>query len=163
MSYDDVKEYLTGLKEKLKERDLQSFWVMSGNKEFRPIKNMMVAEIKEMLAEKVQYFRNKKIAEVDIWIDEKLKRKNVDFVMSIKVTICQIDEEGQIESKPYSTWGICINFMPEDLREIKFSLKLVEAIMRLAHKKKIVTDTLNGVKYKNFVKSLQKKGIEWDF
>lgn len=160
--YDDVREYLTELRKKLVDRELQNFWVMSSNKTFKPIKNKMVGDIKEMLANRVEHYKNKKIAEVNIWINPK-KIGTDDFVMSIKIVVCQIDEDAQIESKAYDTWGICVNFMPDDLRETKFSLKMVESLMRLAHKKKIVTDTLNGVRYKNLLKKLEKNKIPWEF
>jgi len=159
---EDVKEYLTELMQKLADRELDNFWVMSDNADFKPIKRITKAEIKKKLAKKPQYYRGKHIAEVDVWMNPK-KVDTKEFVMSIKVMIFEIDEDGEIDKKSYKVWGICVNFMTEDLKKIKFSLKLVEALMRLANDKTYMNDTLNGELYKNFLSKLKKYKIPWDF
>jgi hypothetical protein len=160
-SYEDVRKYLTELDKKLEERELHNFWVMSGSKSFKPIKNVRVRDIKAMLADRVEHYKNKRIAEVDVWMNPK-KIDTGGFVMSIKVVVCQISEEAEIERRPYDTWGVCVNFYPEELRMTRFSLKMVEVFMRLAHNKTLVTDTLNGMRYTNLLKKLKKMKIPWE-
>jgi hypothetical protein len=158
---EDLRQYLTDLRTKIHERDLGSFWVISDRADFRPIKNTTKGEIKRLLKEKAQYYKNKRIAEIRVYINPK-HIDTEDAPMSIIAIIYQIDEEGQIEHKSYSDWGSRINFYPKDFAKIKFSLKLVETIMRLANDKTMVTNTLTGMKYKDYVKALKKKNIAWD-
>ena len=162
-SHEDVRQYLTELDKKLEERELHHFWVMSSNKtSFKLIKNVRVRDIKAMLADRVEHYKNKRIAEVDVWMNPN-KIDTGGFVMSIKVVVCQISEEAEIERRAYDTWGVCINFYPEELRKTRFSLKMVEALMRLAHNKTLVTDTLNGMRYTNLLQKLKKMKIPWEF
>lgn len=159
---DDIKGYIIELEKKLADRQLDNFWVMSDNEDFKPIKNISKAEIRKKLSKKPQYYRGKHIAEVDVWTDPK-RVDTDDYVMSIKVMIFEIGENGEIDKKYYNVWGIRLNFMTEDFKKIKFSLKLVEALMRLANDKSYINETLNGTSYKNFVSKLKKKKIPWDF
>lgn len=158
---EELFDYLTELGTKLKDRDLANFWVMPDRADFRPIKNVSKAEIKKLLKEKAPYYKNKKIAEVDVYVNPKNIHTD-DFIMSILVFIYEIDEDGKIESKYHTGWGAAVNFYPKDLKKVKFSLKLVETIMRLANDQTMVTNTLTGMKYGAYVKALKKKGIDWD-
>lgn len=160
-----LETYLIDLQRKLKERELQEFWVMADRADFKPIKAKM-DDIEKLLKDKVQYYRNKRIAQVHCYVNPSLLQKRDMFVMSIKVMICEISDDGDLDHAHGSTYGLRVNFYPEDFTKIKFTLKLVESLLRLAAGKKkqqIQTDTLNGLSYEDFKAKVAKKGLTWEF
>lgn len=161
----ELEEYLENLHEKLRERQLTSFWVMADRKDFKVIK-MERKEIETYLKENVQHYRNKRIAWIRCYVQpNNLKKENM-FVMSIKVMIAEISEDGEIDRGHNSTYGLCVNFYPTDFPKMKFSLKLVESLLRLAaakKKKQVQTDPLNGLSYEDFKEKLRSKGIDWEY
>lgn len=160
----DVHEYLKELREKLLERNLADFWVMADRADFKPLKKTK-KEIDQMLEEKGAYYKKKRIARIHCYVNPDNLKDPAMFVMSVKVVVMEITEEGTIDRKPASSYGLCINFYKEDLEHIKFSLKLVEALLRLVSAKKkdrIETDVINGIPYEVLRKRLSAKGIPWE-
>lgn len=165
MEGQDLEKYLVELREKILDRGLDMFWVMADRADFKVIR-MKHEEVKNMLVERVSSYRNKRIARIYCYVDPRNVHKPNAFVMSIKVIICEISEEGKINHKPGSSYGLCVNFYPEDFQKIKFSLKLVESLLRLAAGKKkaqILTDVVAGMPYEAFSQHVANKGLSWDF
>jgi hypothetical protein len=157
---EDLKGYLQRTYEKLEEKGLGHFWAMSDRADLKPFKVKSRKEVKALLQEKASYYRNKNIAEVSIYVNPK-KLGTEDFVMSIKIVIYPIDEDGKLPIKANQMWGIRVNFYPDDFAEIKFSLKLVQALMRLVNDDTVSNDVLNGMSYMAFKKRLAKQNIDF--
>ncbi len=180
---DQIKENLSELKTKLenKGRD-EGFWVIATRSDFKPIKIeetvkgktitktlVKKSDIKnELLDGKEQYFKNKRLAFVEFWINpflftdsNKYNQKNYskisdESVCAISITIFLIDSEGKIESKSSNSWRCRVNFTVDDMSKHKLTISDAEIIMRQVSDHKIMTEDFYGIKFKNYIKLLKK-------
>jgi hypothetical protein len=153
-----IKGYLEKFRQRLTDRHLHDFWVMPDRKDFKPIKDLTKADIKRKLVAHKTKYAGKNIAYISFYINTN-KINTADFVMSLKVSIKQIDNDGKIDNKMYSTWGTCINFYTDDMANFKMTMKFCNQIVILTNKKILTTDTLNGTKYSKIIDELNTKRI----
>lgn len=143
----------------------------------------IIHSIKELrdhlLDEKGEYYKGKKLASIKInFIDDivnKLDKLNFtgllnnsilahkDYVfirekpiLSISITIYQIDNNGSINPNNNNSWSLKVNYYIDDFSGIKFKLKNVEVLMRLVADSVIKTNLNDGMTYKNLVIQLNK-------
>ena len=82
-----MEEYFNKLKDKIKEKKLNEFWIFSDRTDFKPIKTTSEKSIKKMLKEKSQYYKNKHICNVKLIFKSNIKFSKIDdeeWIFSIK-------------------------------------------------------------------------------
>jgi hypothetical protein len=162
MSEFDIKKYLKKLRKTLENKELQSFYVMVDRNDFKPMKGYDTPkDLMKMTMEKKQYYAGKRIADISLFIHDK-GIKTGEFVFSIKVVIYKIKENGKLDQNINTMTGLMVNYYPDDLENQPFKLRHVETFMRLCADDVLYIETLNGNKYKNVMKMLEKKGIDFD-
>jgi len=162
MSEFDIKKYLKKLKKTLEEKELESFYVMVDRTDFKPMKGYDTPrDLMKMTVEKKQYYAGKRIADISLYTNLK-GLKTDEFIFSIKIVIYKILENGKLSFNIKDTVGIRVNYYPDDFEKRRFRLKDVEKFMRLCADNVIYIETLNGNKYKNVLKILEKKGIDFE-
>jgi len=83
-------------------------------------------------------------------------------LFSTKIVIYKILENGKLSFNINDTVSVMVNYYPDDFEKRRFRLKDVEKFMRLCADNVIYIETLNGNKYKNVLKILEKKGIDFE-
>ncbi len=180
---DEIRENLDDLKEKLKDKGREKgFWVIASRKDFKPIvleetvkdktvKKTVVSinEIKnDVLEDKEQYFRNKKLAYINIWIlpyifkdtekysDENINKIKDNIICGITVDIYEVNDDGEIDKKSSDHWRCTVNFTVDDLTKHKLKFTDAEVIMRQVAEKLVRTVSFGGIDFKDYVKVLKK-------
>jgi hypothetical protein len=194
----NIKKNIISIKKKLEDKKMTNvFWVLAERSDFKPltktviknneeIKNIIhsMKEIRDnLLDEKGEYYKNKKLASIKISFHEdvinKLEKSNYngflndsillhkDYlfikekpIISISITIFPIDEEGTMN--PENLWGIKVNYFIDDFTGIKFKIKNVEVLMRLVSDSVIKSDLNEGMSYKNLSLQLNKKNKKYN-
>lgn len=137
-----------------------------------------IKEIKEhFLDEKGEYYKGKKLSSIKIIFYEdvinKMEKCNYsgllnnsllnhkDFlfikdkpVLSIIITIFPVNELGKIDHE--NSWNLKVDYYIDDFCGIKFKLKNIEVLMRLATDSVIKTDINKGITYKKLSNQLNK-------
>jgi hypothetical protein len=165
-NYDKVKKYITKLKEKLKEKQLQWFWVMADRKEFKPIKGKTKAYFREKFAANPGRYKGKHLAEIRLYINADHIEKN-EFIFSIKIGIMIINEKGEFDKGPIGimpqTWGSRVNWFAKDFvgkDSVKITLKLVQRLMKLTQQQILWTDAMSGIPFTDFLDILKEEKIQ---
>lgn len=183
-SLDQIKENLENLKIKLESKGRDTgFWIIATRSDFKPIKIqetikgktkvrtlVKLSEVKEDLLEgKEQYFKNKKLASINIWINpflfsdtKKYNEKNYDkikdeVVLSFIIIIYVLDDDGKLNKKPENSWECKINFTIDDLSKLKIKFGYTESLMRHVSDKLVTTGGFWGINYKDYKKIIIKK------
>ena len=139
-----MDEYLTKLDKDLTDKKLDDFWVLCDS-EFKAIKKSKT-EIKKTLKEKYELYKNKKIANVRLFINKK-GLNNQDWIFAIKITIYEINENGAIDTTINSTWGVYIKYSEDELNKNKFKVNALEKLVKKVSIKKLTSDMIIGVNY----------------
>jgi len=108
MSIDVFETYFFKLKDKLEEKGLDDFWIFHDRTDFKPIKNTTKKQIQSYLKGKVRYYAGKKIANVYTIFRPRINFNNIkeeDWIYTIKITIFEISEEGNIDTNFGDSWG----------------------------------------------------------
>ena len=59
----DIKDYFITLEEVIKEKNLENFWIICGQKKFKPL-NITKEDIQKMLKENIEEYRGKYLARI---------------------------------------------------------------------------------------------------
>jgi hypothetical protein len=153
--------------------------IIKGDEEIKTIIHSIKELRDHLLDEKGEYYKGKKLASIKITfyndIINKLEKLNYngplnnsilahkDYlfikekpILSIGVIIYPIDDYGTIKPNDDSSWGLKVNYYVDDFSKIKFKLKNVEVLMRLASDSVVKTNLNNGITYKQLVIQLNK-------
>jgi hypothetical protein len=139
-----MDEYLTNLEKDLSNKKLDDFWVICDN-DFKAIKKSKT-EIKQTLKEKANIYKNKKIANIRIFINKK-GLNNQDWIFAIKITVYEINENGAIDTTMNSTWGVYIKYSEDELNQNKFKVNALEKLVKKVASKKLTSDMIMGINY----------------
>lgn len=169
----EIKFNLENFNHKLINKDLKdNFWIIADRIDFKPLtkdivvnkkiikKNInTIKDIKEIyLGEKWEYYKEKKFAQIHVFIDEELLTnleksiyKNIKnkIILSVNIKIYLIDHNGNI--KLNNKWELKVNYNVQDLTNIHFKLKNIEVLMRLAYDSVITTNNIKGINYKTLL------------
>jgi hypothetical protein len=83
-----MEEYLDKLENDLSNKKLDDFWVLCDDSEFKAIKKTKT-EIKKTLKEKSDTYKNRKIANIRLFFNNK-GLNNQSWIFAIKITIYEI-------------------------------------------------------------------------
>jgi hypothetical protein len=139
-----MDEYITNLEKDLSNKKLDDFWVICDN-DFKAIKKSKT-EIKQTLKEKANIYKNKKIANIRIFINKK-GLNNQDWIFAIKITVYEINENGAIDTTMNSTWGVYIKYSEDELNQNKFKVNALEKLVKKVASKKLTSDMIMGINY----------------
>jgi hypothetical protein len=153
--------------------------IIKDEEEFKTIIHSIKELRDHLLDEKGEYYKGKKLASIKITFNEDIINKleklkysgtlnnsilvHKDFtfikekpILSIGITIFQIDDFGSINTNDDSSWGLKVNYCVDDFSGIKFKLKNVEVLMRLVSDSVVKSDLNNGITYKQLAIQLNK-------
>lgn len=139
-----MDEYLSDLEENLSNKKLDDFWVMCDT-DFKAIKKSKT-EVKKILKDKANFYKNKKIANIRIFTNKK-GLNNQDWIFAIKITVYEINENGVIDSTINSTWGVYIKYSENELNQNKFKVNALEKLVKKVASKKLTSDMIMGINY----------------
>ena len=149
-----MEEYFNKLKDKIKEKKLNEFWILSDRSDFKPIKTTNEKSIKKMLKDKSQYYKNKHICNVKLIFKSNIKFSKIDeeeWIFSIVIDVYNIDEDGKLDNDDISL--LTIYYDANDLINNKFTLAELNEMIGIATDRKVVTD-LTGIKYSSYIKKI---------
>ena len=139
-----MDEYLSDLEKDLSDKKLDDFWVICDT-DFKAIKKSKT-EVKKILKEKANVYKNKKIANIRLFINKK-GLNNQDWIFAIKITVYEINENGVIDSTINSTWGVYIKYSENELNQNKFKVNVLEKLVKKVASKKLTSDMIMGINY----------------
>ena len=139
-----MDEYLSDLEKDLSDKKLDDFWVICDT-DFKAIKKSKT-EVKKILKEKANVYKNKKIANIRLFINKK-GLNNQDWIFAIKITVYEINENGVIDSTINSTGGVYIKYSENELNQNKFKVNVLEKLVKKVASKKLTSDMIMGINY----------------
>ncbi len=151
----DIETYFFKLKDKLEEKKLDDFWIFPDRSDFKPIKNTTKKQIQSYLKKNVRYYAGKKIANVYTTFRSRINFNNIkedDIIYKINIIICEISEDGNIDTNFGDSWDLIIVYNKKELAENHFSIKELEIMIKIASEEQIRTD-LNGISYSSWIRS----------
>lgn len=154
-----------------------NFWVIADRSDFKPLQKiynskkkskMIIHSIQEIrdniLKDKGEYYKDKKFAEIKIFIDQEILKKMNDIteykniknkiILFIHITVYLIDSQGNFNLE--DKWNLKVNYNVDDFRILNFKFKNIEVLMRLVADSIIFTKSLNGISYKNLLLKINK-------
>lgn len=140
-----MDEYLSDLEKDLSDKKLDDFWIICDDSDFKAIKKSKT-EVKKILKEKANIYKNKKIANIRLFINKK-GLNTQDWIFAIKITVYEINENGAIDTTINSTWGVYIKYSEEELNKNKFKVNALEKLVKKVSSKKLTSDMIIGVNY----------------
>jgi hypothetical protein len=194
-SLNNIKKNLESMKKKLEDKNMDNiFWVIADRADFKPLTKIIVKSGKEvkqvihsikelrdnLLDEKGEYYKKKKLSSIKITFDTGvlnklskleysgllsehiLNKKEFLFIkekpiLSIEINVYPVDDSGNINTNSNSCWGVKVNYYIDDFTGIKFKLKNIEVLMRLTSDSVVKSDLNKGIEYKNLAVQLNKK------
>lgn len=176
---EQIKKNLMSFYKKITDKNLNTnFWVIADRVDFKPLKKTVTLKKKEIktnihsikeirdniLEEKGEYYKDKKFAEIKINIDENILEKTNDIreyknikkkiLLSVHVTIYLINSDGSLGLD--NKWELKVNYYVDDFRTLNFKLKNVEVLMRLVADSVIMSDSIEGISYKQMLIKIEK-------
>lgn len=176
---EQIYKNLTSFYKKIKNKNLNiNFWVIADRSDFKPLKKITtikkketktnihsISEINEhILDDKAEFYKNKKFAEIIINVDEDIlsktniisEYKNIKDkpILYVHIIIYLLDNEGHLNF--LNKWELKVNYVVDDFRTLNFKLKNVEVLMRLVSDSVVVTNSINGISYKNLLIKIEK-------
>jgi hypothetical protein len=176
---EQIQKNLLTFNKKIISKNLNTnFWIIADRADFKPLKKIDTIKKKEIktnirsikeirdniLEEKGEYYKDKKFSEIKINVDEDILSKVNDIrqykniknkiIMSTHITIFLIGDDGSINLE--NKWELKVNYYVDDFRTLKFKLKNIEVLMRLAADTVITTNSINGISYKKLLLKIEK-------
>ena len=151
----DIETYFFKLKDKLEEKELDDFWIFPDRSDFKPIKNTTKKQIQSYLKGKVKYYAGKKIANVYTIFRPRINFNNIkeeDWIYTIKITIFEISEEGNIDTSISDSWDLNIVYNKKELEDNHFSIKELDIMIKVVSDRNIMTD-IGGMSYSSWIRS----------
>lgn len=153
-----VKTYIENLDKQLKEKDLYSFCVFPE----QGFKNKMREDIKD-IKKLIKKEAGKHDHLVCILINPLHNRREsisgkAGVWLFASINVIPIDEKGELLSK--KGWNTDMHWKVDDFKITKFSLKLLETLMKHVIKKKLGIAGVFGVPFNELVKRLGYKDVD---
>lgn len=155
----DIQKYLDELNEKIEKKQLEKFWLLVDRDDFKPIKNISDKEFKEKINKKINYYADKRIANIKIYIKNKasyIKKKSslVELVFDIR----KISKTGLLEDTGRT---LLVKYYQTDLEKKKVSLKDVQKFMKLCADGHIGSSVIGGIEFSKIIEKLKEKNIKF--
>lgn len=147
--------YYNSLQDKIKENELEDFWLLCENKSFKPIKNISLSWIKKYIKEKPEFYANKHLANIVFLFRDPKTTKDTDWIFAIRIYIYKINDKGDIHCGTCHEWNLLIKYNKNELDENNFKINKLKNMIKLAQKRKVESD-LSGISYSKWIGLLSK-------
>jgi hypothetical protein len=155
----DTLEYLNKLSKKIKEKDLQVFWLMVDREDFKPIKNHSDKQLKELFKKKIKYYAGKRIATIKFFVDNKESSINKnESLVHLVFGIRKISDRGLLNETGLS---LKVRYYQDDLNVKKPTLKDAQRFMKLCADETLRSSVIGGHKYSDLIKKLDTLNIKF--
>lgn len=167
-----IMEYMNKVDSFLKEKRLYNFWFFPDEKSFKNrIPGLGPKEIKQMIKKDMDKYKGRTVVNVRIVPNYKdpnslpMKAETphgekIPIYMHGDILVFKVSDEGSLKQTTKS--GIDFGWRKEDFEVTKFSLKLLERLVRIAASKLYYCTLTFGCPMSYIVKELKKKKIEID-
>lgn len=155
----DTLEYLNKLREKIENKDLESFWLMVDREDFKPFKNYSDKDLKDLFKKKIKYYAGKRIATIKIFVKNKESyiTKNESLV-HIVFGIRKISDQGLLNPTGLS---LLVKYYKDDLDIKKPTLRDVHRFLQLCGDRTLGSSVIGGLKFSKLMKELATKKIKF--
>ena len=158
---DDFINYYQKLQDKISEKEINNFWLICDRVDFKPIKNISKADIQKYIISKVQYYREKTLANIRFIFESDAKlKKHTDSntgllddsttVLTIKIYVYFINSEGKIDYDDSNTWSLVISWTKAELYNNHFTIDELKKMIDTAYLRKIMSD-MSGISYTSWL------------
>lgn len=154
-------DYFNKLRAMIKEKDLETFWVMCDRAAFKPMKNMDAKKVKQHLAKNATRLAGQKIASVTLHMRGLTAGANAE-VFTVKIIVFEISDDGKINQSKNDNWGLMFHYKLDELKELKFTLKLLHKLVQLCADQVLTSDTFNGISLKAVRTKLARANVDLD-
>ena len=167
-----INEYLDKLKSNITEKKLYNFWCFPDDKGVKNrIDDLNPTQIEEMIKKNINKYKGRVICNIRIVLNHRkpdsltMKAKtrqgvSMPIYMHGQIMCFKIQDTGNIKQIPKS--GIMIRWEEEDFKFSKFSLKLIDRLMRIGASKKYYCVETFGCQLSFIVKELREEKIKID-
>ncbi len=148
----NIKDYFITLNEIISEKKLDNFWIICGQKEFKPI-HIPRKKIEKIIKEKAKDYRGKYLANIKLLfqpIKDWDKLDSNEWIFTVIIHIYKVSDDGLINTSIYDVWESNIFYNKKELNENHFTFNELMEMIRMAYKRKIVTD-MAGITYTNWL------------
>ncbi len=149
----DVKDYFITLEEVIKEKNLENFWIICGQKKFKPL-NITKEDIQKMLKENIEEYRGKYLARITFIFfplsEWNIQRDKHGRILTISIYIYEVSNEGLISTSISDVWQCNIFYNKKELSENHITIDELKEMIKMVYKRKIVTD-MAGITYTNWL------------
>ena len=163
---DDFIDYYQKLQDKISEKEINNFWVICDRIDFKPIKNISKVDIQKYILGKVQYYREKTLANVKFIFESDTKlKKHINsktgllddsaLVLTIKIYIYCINNDGKIDYDDSNTWSLVISWTKDELNNNHFTIDELKKMIDTAYLRKIMSD-MAGISYTSWLNRFNK-------
>jgi hypothetical protein len=156
--------YLDKLQDNLEEKDLLSFWIFSNESGFVKHKNLQHNMLKNLIKSNPNKYKNSLVSNVRICFYHNKPLSSVfrelKIYMVTEIEVYSVDKDGNFNGDK-SPWGATIAWHAKDFKITKFSLKLMQVIHKQIVKKIYLGISLVGYPLTNVIKTLEKKGVDF--
>jgi hypothetical protein len=158
--------YLDKLQDNLEEKDILSFWIFPEEAGFTKHKNLNYDEMQKFIFANVNKYKNKLLSNISIGFyhndkpNSTRRKLNINIYMITDIMVYPISKDGIIGGDK-NTWGATIAWETNDFKTTKFSLKLLQIIFRQIVAKVFITLSIFGYPLTNVIKTLEKKGVDF--
>jgi len=147
-----MHDYLDKLECIIKSKKLNDFCVFPDVKPYKIIKKP-ISEMVKIMRENPDKYADRDIVVVRL-DTHKSGFKLKEYIFSLSVTNYQIYEDGRINKTSNDSWGVSLNYMPDDLEKHPFKMRNIEKIIKLVNKGNLTSDFF-GFTYNQFEKQLE--------
>lgn len=167
-----IMEYMEKVDEFIQEKKLYNFWVFPDEKGFKNrITDMNSKDIKQMIKKDLDKYKGRIVCQLTMRTNHKdpsslpMKAETphgekIPIYMHGQIMVFKILDDGNIKELPKT--GVVFGWRKEDFEVTKFSLKLLERLVRITASKKYSCAMIFGCPISYIVKELRKKKIEID-
>lgn len=161
-----VVPHLNKLEKQIVEKGFKSFWTFPDEPGFKKFKDKSLKEMQAIVNKDVAKYKNRNIAKVTISFYHQDKpsnvmRRNAGFWFAIDITIFPIDKNGVLNGAD-NAWGADVGWRLEDFKITKFSLKLLQAILKPVGRHLREFTSFLGVPAERVLKELKRAGVNFD-
>jgi hypothetical protein len=167
-----IMEYMEKVDDFIQEKKLYNFWFFPDEKGFKNrITDMNSKDIKQMIKKDLDKYKGRIVCQLTMRTNYKDPQslpmkaetphgEKIPIYMHGQIMVFKILDDGNIKATTKS--GIEFGWRKEDFEVTKFSLKLLERLVRIAASKKYYCTLTFGCPISYIVKELKKKKIEID-
>lgn len=148
-----MEQYLDKLKVEIEKKNIKSFWAFCDLDDFKIIKKTKTELIEKLKKNPKKYF-DRNIANVRLTVNKSGLKDN-DWILSVKIHIYKIENNGTIGQSQHNSWGLMLNYTADDLTNRPFKFNDIEQLINIVNEQ-LILSSFDGIYYKEFIKRIKK-------